>query len=86
MRLDTQLSSSPVSSLGVVSDRVVSLQSDPLRQWSVLLLGLSQLLLDLETLVSLKRLVFEMSESINETILAHANAKCEQKSLFHKDN
>lgn len=72
-----------MSSLGVVSDRVVSLQSDPLRQWSVLLLGLSQLLLDLETLVSLKRLVFEMSESINETILAHANAKCEQESLYH---
>lgn len=58
IHLDTQLGSSPVSSLGVVSDGVVSLQSDPLRQWSVLLGGLSQLLLDLETLVSLCLLVW----------------------------
>lgn len=52
--LDVQLGSSPVSSLSVVSDGVVSLHSDPLRQRSVLLGGLSQLLLGLETLVSLK--------------------------------
>lgn len=52
-RLDVQLGSSPVSSLRVVSDGVVSLQSDPVRQRSVLLTGLSQLLLGLETLVSL---------------------------------
>lgn len=52
--LDVQLGSSPVSSLSVVSDGVVSLHSDPLRQRSVLLSGLSQLLLGLETLVSLE--------------------------------
>lgn len=52
--LDSQLSSSPVSSLSVVSDLVVSLQSDPLRQWSVLLRSLSKLLLGLERFVSLK--------------------------------
>ena len=45
-----QLSSSPVSSLGVVSDSVTTSQSDPLRQWSVLLLGLGQLLLGPERL------------------------------------
>lgn len=44
--LDVHLCSSPVSSLGVVADFVVSSQTDPLGQRSVLLLGLSQLLLD----------------------------------------
>uniref|UniRef100_A0A0L0P0J1 Uncharacterized protein n=1 Tax=Candidozyma auris TaxID=498019 RepID=A0A0L0P0J1_CANAR len=51
--LDVQLRSSPVSSLGVVSDGVVGLQSDPLRQRSVLLGSLAQFLLSLEALVSL---------------------------------
>lgn len=51
--LDVHLSSSPVSSLGVVTDSVVGSQSNPLWQGSVLLLGLSQLLLDLERLLSL---------------------------------
>lgn len=48
-----QLSSSPVSSLGVVSDSVTTSQSDPLRQWSVLLGSFSQLLLGSERFVSL---------------------------------
>lgn len=52
-QLNVQLGSSPVSSLGVVTDGVTSSQSDPLWQWSVLVLGLSQLLLDLERLLSL---------------------------------
>lgn len=42
-----------MSSLSVVSDLVVSLQSDPLRQWSVLLGSFSQLLLGSERFVSL---------------------------------
>lgn len=42
-----------MSSLGVVSDGVVGLQSEPLRQRSVLLGSLAQFLLDLEALVSL---------------------------------
>lgn len=53
--LKTQLRSSPVSSLGVVTDGVVSSQSDPLWQWSVLLLSLGQLLLDSERLLSLQK-------------------------------
>lgn len=53
MNLQTQLSSSPVSSLSVVTDSVVGLQSEPLWQWSVLVLSLSQLLLDDERLLSL---------------------------------
>lgn len=53
--LQAQLRSSPVSSLGVVTDLVVSSQSDPLRQRSVLVLSLSQLLLDLERLLGLQR-------------------------------
>lgn len=56
-RLDVQLSSSPVSSLSVVSDLVVGLQSDPLRQRSVLLGSFSQLLLGSERFVSLSMLV-----------------------------
>lgn len=52
-RLQTQLCSSPVSSFGVVSDSVTSSQSDPLRQWSVLFLGFSQSLFDLERFLSL---------------------------------
>lgn len=51
-----------MSSLGVVSDGVVGLQSEPLRQRSVLLRSLAQFLLDLEALVSLTvsiRLVME---------------------------
>jgi len=51
-----QLSSSPVDSLSVVSDFVTSSKSDPLRQRSVLLLVLSQLLLDSESLVGLKKI------------------------------
>lgn len=46
--LDTQLSSSPVSSLSIVSDLVISSQSDPLWQWSVLFLSLGQFLLGSE--------------------------------------
>lgn len=49
--LQAQLSSSPVSSLGVVSDLVVSSQPDPLGERSVLLRSLGELLLDLKSLV-----------------------------------
>lgn len=51
--LDVHLRSSPVSSLGVVLDGVVSSQSDPLGQRSVLLLGLGHLLLGLERFLGL---------------------------------
>ncbi|KND99779.2 hypothetical protein QG37_03198 [Candidozyma auris] len=50
--LDVQLRSSPVSSLGVVSDGVVGLQSDPSRQRSVSLGSLAQFSLSSEALVS----------------------------------
>ena len=53
LRLDVHLGSSPVSSLSVVTDSVVSSQSDPLWQWSVLLLSLSHFLLGSERLLSL---------------------------------
>ena len=53
LRLDVHLGSSPVSSLSVVTDSVVGSQSDPLWQWSVLLLSLSHFLLDSERLLSL---------------------------------
>lgn len=42
-----------MSSLGVVSDGVVGLQSEPLWQRSVLLGSLAQFLLNVEALVSL---------------------------------
>lgn len=58
--LEVQLSSSPVSSLGVVSDGVVSLQSEPLWQRSVLLGSLAQFLLDFEALVSLALVLLSM--------------------------
>lgn len=51
--LDTKLGSSPVSSLGVVSNGVVGLESDPLGQGSVLSRGLGQLGLGLEGLETL---------------------------------
>lgn len=41
----------------VIPDRVTSSQSDPLRNWSVLLLGLSQLLLCSEGFVALLRVL-----------------------------
>jgi len=52
-RLDTDASLAPVTSLGVVSDGVVGAQTDPLRDGTVLLLGLGQLLLGAERLVGL---------------------------------
>lgn len=51
--LQAQLRSSPVSSLGVVTDSVARLHSDPLGQRSVLLLDLAQFLLDLKGFLSL---------------------------------
>ena len=54
--LQAELSSSPVSSLGVVSDGVASSHSDPLRNRAVLLDLLTKRTLELETLdSSLKR-------------------------------
>ena len=50
--LQAELSSSPVSSLGVVSDSVTSSHSDPLGNRAVLLDLLSQDSLELETLDS----------------------------------
>ena len=50
--LDTDASLAPMSPLCVVSDGVTSSKTDPLRNWSVLLLGLCKLLLGSETLVT----------------------------------
>ncbi len=55
-----QLSSSPVDSLSIVSDLVTSSKSDPLRQRSVLLLVLSQLLLNSESLVGLHNILKDL--------------------------
>ena len=55
-----QLSSSPVDSLSIVSDLVPSSKSDPLRQRSVLLLVLSQLLLNSESLVGLHNILKDL--------------------------
>lgn len=52
-RLDVQFSTSPVSSLGVVTDSVVGSQSNPLWQWTVGVLSLSQFLLGLERFLRL---------------------------------
>ena len=49
--LQTQLGSSPMSPLGVVTDFITSLHPNPLRNGPVLLLFLSQELLDPEELV-----------------------------------
>lgn len=51
MDLKLELSSSPVSPLGIVSDRVAGLHTDPLRDGSVLLLLLCKLPLNSESLV-----------------------------------
>ena len=55
-----QLSSSPVDSLSIVSDLVTSSKSDPLRQRSVLLLVLSQLLLNSESLMGLHNILKDL--------------------------
>jgi|JI61114C2RNA_FD_contig_81_1657433_length_492_multi_6_in_0_out_0_2 hypothetical protein len=44
--IDFELGASPVASLGVVPDFVISLVSEPVGQWAVLPLDLSQPLLD----------------------------------------
>lgn len=51
MNLQLQLGSSPMSPLGIVSDRVTGLHANPLRYGSVLLLLFSKLPLDSESLV-----------------------------------
>lgn len=51
MNLQLQLSASPVTSLGVVSDLVASTHSNPLRNWTILLELLCKLLFDSECLV-----------------------------------
>lgn len=51
MHLQLKLGSPPVSPLSVVSNSVTGLHADPLRNWPVLLLLLSQLPLDSESLV-----------------------------------
>lgn len=53
MHLQVQLSSSPVSSLAVVSDGGVSLKSEPVRKRSVLLSSLGKLDLGSEGFVRL---------------------------------
>jgi len=50
-RLDSELCAAPVATLGVVADGVVSAETDPLRDGSVLALLLGQDLLHLKTLV-----------------------------------
>jgi hypothetical protein len=50
--LQAELGSSPVSSLGVVSDGIASSHSDPLRDRAILLNLLSENALELETLDS----------------------------------
>lgn len=49
--LKLELRSSPMTPLGVVADRVASSHTNPLRNWSVLLLLLGQNFLDLQSLV-----------------------------------
>jgi hypothetical protein len=49
--LHAELGASPMSSLGIVSDSVTSLETDPLWQWSVLLLLLTQDFLGFEGFV-----------------------------------
>lgn len=49
--LQLQLCTSPVTSLGIVSDLVVGTHSDPLRNWTILLKLLCKLLLDSECFV-----------------------------------
>ena len=49
--LQTQLGSSPVSSLGVVPDFIASFHSNPLRNGTILLLFLGQESLDPQSLV-----------------------------------
>lgn len=54
LRLDVQFSTSPVSSLSVVTNSVVGSQSDPLWQWTVGSLSLGQFLLGLERFLRLE--------------------------------
>lgn len=49
--LQLELGTSPMSPLGIVSNRVACLHPDPLRDWPVLLLLFSQLFLDSEGFV-----------------------------------
>jgi len=51
LHLDTETSLAPMSSLGVISNGVARSQSDPLRNWSILLSGLCKLLLGSEGFV-----------------------------------
>jgi hypothetical protein len=53
-RLDVQFSTSPVSSLSIVTDGVVGSQSDPLWQWTVGVSSLGQSLLGLEGFLRLE--------------------------------
>ena len=77
--LQTDLSSSPVSSLGVVSDSVTSSHSDPLRNRAVLLDLLTKRTLELETLdSSLKKYcTYECSTcKFNETMTFNVLTLC----------
>ena len=80
--LDVHLSSSPVSSLSIVTDSVVGSQSNPLWQWSVLLLSLSHFLLDSERLLSLVKKKVYRTRTVWTTIYVSNSLYIQQLDEF----